>query len=415
MNKEAKILIVGTQPYNKTIQSRAFDSYFHQFKKANLAQIFSDARTPCKGHCEKLFQITDYRLLKHRFNRKIKTGKIFRYDELPEEWTDLSVKTYKPKKRGPIYRFLRKWIWKKKYWDTPELEEFVADFSPNYIFIAFSKDFFIFDIALHFAEKYHTKLILSIADDYVFYDAYKGLLFNRLYRKKYLELVDKVMNMDAFCIFESEKIKIMYLSYYQNTVGEVIYIASNILPKLCNGIDLTKDWYYFGNLEYGRYQSILEIAKTLQDFNSTIKVHIYSRDVDKVKNNQQNIVLHSAVNYSKTIELSQKNAGALLLVEGFNEKDVKMVEYSLSTKVGDSLSIGVPVIAYGHKNSGAMDFLLEKKCCFIATNKIELSNLINNIIYGLEDKDIYLHQYNTAIKCFSLEEQSRKFFHLFNN
>lgn len=414
MDKEAKILIVGTQPYNKTVQSRAFDSYFHQFKKTNLAQIFSDARVPCKGHCDELFQITDYRLLKRRVNSKIKTGRLFRYDELLEEWTDLSVKTYKPKNRGPLYRFMRKWIWKKKYWDTLELEEFVANFSPNYIFIAFSKDFFIFDIAIHFAEKYHTKLILSIADDYVFYDAYRGHLFNRLYRKKYLKIIDKVMNMDAFCIFESEKIKKLYLNHYLNVAGEVIYIASNISPKLCEGFDLTKDWYYFGNLEYGRYESILEIAKTLQSFNSTIKIHVYSRDIGKVKDKSQNIILHSPVNYNKMIEISLNDAGALLLVEGFAKKDVKMVEYSLSTKVGDSLSLGKPVIAYGHQNSGAMDFLLEQKCCFLATNKNDLSRLINDIICGLEDKEIYLNQFGTAKKCFSLIEQSQKFFRLFN-
>ena len=117
MSRQPKILIVGTQPYNKVVQSRAFDSYFKQFDHANLMQIFSDARTPCKGHCETLIQITDKRLFKRRFNKKIKVSKVFRREELPDYWNEeQSVnRDYKPKKKGPIFRFIRKWIWNKKY------------------------------------------------------------------------------------------------------------------------------------------------------------------------------------------------------------------------------------------------------------------------------------------------------------
>lgn len=74
-----KIMIVGTVPYNKRSTSRAFEAYFHNWEKENCAQIFSNTRTPCKGHCGTLFQITDQRMLKRRFDKKEKTGKIFKF------------------------------------------------------------------------------------------------------------------------------------------------------------------------------------------------------------------------------------------------------------------------------------------------------------------------------------------------
>ena len=43
-----RVLIVGTVPYRETATSRAFNSYFHGWDKACLAQIFSNPDTPKK-------------------------------------------------------------------------------------------------------------------------------------------------------------------------------------------------------------------------------------------------------------------------------------------------------------------------------------------------------------------------------
>lgn len=77
MERHRRVLIVGTVPYNEMSTSRAFDSYFHFWEKENLAQIFSNAKAPAKGHCGTLYQITDARMLKRRFDKKTKTGVIF--------------------------------------------------------------------------------------------------------------------------------------------------------------------------------------------------------------------------------------------------------------------------------------------------------------------------------------------------
>ena len=408
--KQPKILIVAAQPYNKTNQSRSYDSFFHQFDKNNLVQIFSDSRVPCKGHCSLLYQITDKQLLKARLHGRKKVGRIFKFEDLPNEWNyETSQKGFTPKKKGPVYRFLRKFIWKKKYWDTEELEKFVSDFNPNCIFLAFSKDFFIFDIAVHFADKLNLPIIVSIMDDYYFYDEYKGQLLNKQYRKRFDKVVNNLMSRDVCCVFESEKIRRRYTDHFK-VPGDVIYIASNIKPTKSSEIDLSKDWYYFGNLEFGRFDSLIDIAQTLQKYNKKIKIHIYSADYNLVKpeKNLTNLILHGPVPYAQMLDIAQ-SAGALLIVEGNKKSDVKMVEYSLSTKVGDTLCMGKPVIAFGHKDAGAISFLLENKCCYIATNNNDLETLISDIANGFNDPDIYDKQFQTAKKYFSINEQSERF------
>lgn len=415
MSRQPKILIVGTQPYNKVVQSRAFDSYFKQFDHANLMQIFSDARTPCKGHCETLIQITDKRLFKRRFNKKIKVSKVFKREELPDHWNEeQSVnRDYKPKKRGPIFRFIRKWIWNKKYWNNEEVENLVKDFNPDYIFIAFSKDFFIFDIAMYFAKKYNVPLILSIADDYVFCNTTKGKLFSKSYRKRYLKMIDTLMKMNVFCIFVSEKIKDKYQKEF-GVPGEVIYIASEITPKKCVGLDLNKDWYYFGNIEFGRFDSLNEIALCLEKLNSSIKVHVYTKDYSNLikTKTSKNLILHPQVPYNELLKILE-NSGANLVVESFDNHYAKLVEYSLSTKVGDALALGKPIIACGNKDAGAISFLMENDVSYLATDKKELFSMIKKILSKEENHNKYSNQYKLAKEYFSLEKESKKFINLF--
>ena len=75
-----RVLIVGTVPYDTKESSRAFDAYFHYWEKENIAQIFSNSKEPCKGHCGTLFQITDSMMLNRWLHKTEDIGKIFFYD-----------------------------------------------------------------------------------------------------------------------------------------------------------------------------------------------------------------------------------------------------------------------------------------------------------------------------------------------
>ena len=70
-----RVLIVGTVPYNKQSSSRAFESYFHNWEKENLVQIYSNPREPVHGHCSSFYQITDKRMLMRHFNKNVKTDR----------------------------------------------------------------------------------------------------------------------------------------------------------------------------------------------------------------------------------------------------------------------------------------------------------------------------------------------------
>lgn len=151
-----KVLIVGTVPYNKNLTSRAFESYFSGWEHDRLAQIFSNESVPLKGHCGTLFQITDKRMFKRKFSRRVETGKIYSRSFLPEQDTCIKPKNvgfiYKilyriGKLHSPLTHLLRQWVWNKKHWCTENLNYWLDEFAPECVFLSFSDDFFILQIA----------------------------------------------------------------------------------------------------------------------------------------------------------------------------------------------------------------------------------------------------------------------------
>ena len=159
-----KVLIVGTVPYNRNLTSRAFESYFSGWEHERLAQIFSNEKVPVKGHCGTLYQITDKRMLKRKISRRVETGKIFIRSRLSEEPaagnTDKGGFFYKTlyhigRLHSPLTHLLRRWVWNRKHWCTEKLNSWLDEFAPECVFLSFSDDFFILQIALYAAKKYN--------------------------------------------------------------------------------------------------------------------------------------------------------------------------------------------------------------------------------------------------------------------
>jgi len=271
-----------------------------------------------------------------------------------------------------------------------------------------SKDFFIFEIALHFSNKLNIPLILSIADDYVFYDEYHGRFLNTLYRYKYLKLIDKCFKKSSFCIFESDKIKEKYIKEY-GVRGYTIFIASDMEITACNNVR-NKHFCYFGNLEYGRADSLIEIANNLLTIDQSFILDIYSKDCDDLRKKKcpKNIRIYGQIPYTEVVK-KMRECFCLLIVEGFDKKNVEMTRYSLSTKVGDSLSVRKPILVYGDKECGAIEFFIEKGIGYVATNKIELGDAIRRVI-AKDDFDILIErQIDIRRTLFDLDTQSQKF------
>lgn len=391
-----RVLIVGTIPYNNNTSSRAFDAYFHNWEKENIRQIFSNTKTPVKGHCGSLYQITDQCLLKKRLRKVDEVGKVFNYDDLPDDWenNDLEVgsrfidKLYKiGSKDTPLKYLLRKQLWNKKYWNTEKLNAWLDEFKPECVFLAFSDDFFIPQIALYVAEKYNIPIMSCIGDDYYFNDRLSFSPFYCIYKKKYKSLIRKVFKHKGSAFYISDKIRDKYNSEF-GLNGETVYLTSNIERHEFRKIDTENPLItYCGNIRVGRNRSLADIGKALYEINPNYKLSVYSAEKNNeyisVLKDKQGVDYCGGVPYKQVMQI-MNDSDIIVIAEGFKKKNVVTTRYSLSTKAADAMATGGQILVYGDSDSGVVGYMQSTGCAAICTEKNieslkkEICKLLNN-------------------------------------
>lgn len=401
-----RVLIVGTVPYNKKSTSRAFASYFSNWERDNLAQIFSNTKKPAKGHCGTLFQITDQRLVKRRFNKNVKTGVIYNYDELEDEWasddletnSSLFTKLYRlGSRKFPLNYLARGAIWNKKFWKTPELDRWLDDFNPECVFLSFSDDFFIPQIALYVAQRYNIPIVSSIGDDYYFNGHFSLSPFYHIYKSQYRSLIRRVFRHPGSAIYIGDKIRDKYNEEF-GLDGETVYLTSEIQRRSFVPIDRENPKIvYCGNIRLGRNESLAEIAKALAKVNPKYRLTVFSNEQEEKFYRElkacDNVDYRGSVPYAQ-VQQEIAQSDITVVAEGFKPKDVDISRYSLSTKVADSLASGSFVLAYGSLECGAIEYMKQIDCGLTCTAYGELEEKLPAIF---EDTGYQKEKYDAAI------------------
>lgn len=401
-----RLLIVGTTPYSTKDQSRSFDAFFHFWEKGNIAQVFCKPQSPVQGHCGTLFQITDYRMLQRWEGKRIETGKIYHYDELPdsnesERRTDESGKAPRAYKFGlrhtPLTHLLRGLLWRKRFWCTDALNKWLDEFKPECVFLSFSDDYFIPRIALYVAERYNIPIVNSILDDYYF-NIEKSL--NPLYwwyKLTYKKLIRKVLRHKGSAIYISDKIRDKYNSDL-GLDGETVYLTSTVKRKPFAPVNENNPLItYFGNIGIGRNYSLNDIGEALGQINPHYRIEVYSGSKDPqqyaVFSSNPNVFYGGSIPY-EAVQEKMQNSDVTVIVEGFEEKDINLSRYSLSTKAADALASGATILTYGSQECGIVEYMQSTMASFVCTEKTQLVETIKKM---LGNRDLQKQYYDQAI------------------
>lgn len=403
-----RVVIVGTVPYNKNYSSRAFDAYFHNWEKENLAQIFSNPNKPLKGHCGTLFQITDYRMAKRWIKNNNDPGEIYLYDdledidcEMDENTSQLISGAYKMGgKHTPMIRILRGILWKKSFWCTKKLNDWLENFKPECVFLAFSDDYFIPQIALYIANKFDIPIVSCIGDDYYFNVRFSINPFYYIYKLTYRSLIRNVLAHRGSAIYISNKIRDKYNEEF-GLNGQTVYLTSEIARKEFGTINVENPVItYFGNIRMGRNKSLYDIGTALGQINPSYRIEVYANEVDeayyKIFESNPNIIYKGKVPYSQ-VKKRMSESDITIIVEGFLEKDISLSRYSLSTKAADTLASGSMILTYGSSECGIIEYMKSTNASIVCCEKASLKDSIEKLLYNTElQKELYENQINVS-------------------
>ena len=265
------------------------------------------------------------------------------------------------------------------------------------MFLAFSDDYFIPQIALYVAQRYHVPIISCIGDDYYF-NLNKTLnpLYH-LYKSTYKKLIDKVLAWPGSAIYISDKIRDKYNSEF-GLAGETVYLTSTIQRKPFKAINKECPIItYFGNIGMGRNNSLNDIGNALGKINVHYMLEVYSNEKDEqvysafTKN--PNVKYMGSVPYTQ-VQKRMAESDITVIVEGFEEKDINLSRYSLSTKAADALASGASILTYGSLESGIVEYMQSTNAAMVCTQKEKLVDSIERL---LSDPKLQRRYYDQAI------------------
>lgn len=219
----------------------------------------------------------------------------------------------------------------------------------------------------------------------------------QFYKESYKALIRRVLAHPGSAIYISDKIRDKYNSEFALD-GETVYLTSNVERKAYCPVNTAAPLItYFGNIRMGRNRSLCDIADALGALNPEYRLEVYSNEVDAQY--YQNLKENPYVVYGGSIPYQQVQAkmhasDVTVIVEGFEEKDIELSRYSLSTKAADALASGAAILTYGSDECGIVEYMRSTNAAMVCSDKTELKASIKRL---LEDADLQKQYYRQQV------------------
>lgn len=362
-----KVLIVGHNPFNKELPNgRTLYELFAKFNSNDIAELYLHPDQPTFDVCKKYYRITDLDVLKHFFSGKV--GKEITKSDSVCSQSRNRVYAHGSKRKSYMV-FLRNILWKYGRWFTKDLKKWVSSFQPDVIFFYSGNYIFSIDIALKLSKYYQIPIVSYIVDDYYFGNDLCGGVFGKINKALFDKKLNKLLD-NRYNICLNDYMKERYAKEFKGNFS-VLYTVSSLTAFECITPVKPIKMSFLGGIACDRYKSLIDIGRVIFEHHLPIEFTVYTREtrewlINPLKN-APGLTLHPALNYEEVIG-TMNESHILVHVEGFSLEAQELVKYSLSTKIADTLSSNRCLLAYGPRNVASIEYLLDNKCAFVATD-----------------------------------------------
>lgn len=239
----------------------------------------------------------------------------------------------------------------------------------------------------------------------------------RLYRSKAERLFRKILSFSSARFTSSEKMakdyRIRY-NYEFKCFPNPVDISSFSLDVRKNVIT---NIIFMGKVGWHNANAIKIMGQAIDQINQNgtkLQFDIYSQtELNQIEQfvgqMPKSTVVHKSVPNSEIPNILL-SAHILYLPISTDSKTAKFTRYSMSTKMGEYLSSGVPVIYIGPKHIAMTDFFVENECAYVITSN-SIDNIKNTILNCLKLDNSQLVERGKMIahEHFNKELENRRF------
>lgn len=381
-----KVLIVSNNCLARNNSNgRILGCLFKNFDKNDISQLYIVPGTNDFDLCANFFLISD-RMMISSFLKGRTVGKIVSSNDVKTKEPELS--DYRTKfGRSSLTMLCRELLWQSDLWWNKRLKDWLKNTGANvlvfqcgdspfmYRLVKRIKKYLNIPVVLFNTEYYYflKESWLPVKDNKLFFCIFSSILNREI--KKSIESAD-------LSIYNSDWLKEHYDVKFKG-VSKVLYQSSDYSNIPIPHESETPNISYVGNLGFGRWEPLIEIANALKIINKKWKIDVYgvvqSEEVRKMFNETECLDFHGSVPYSEAQHVLSRS-DLLILAENQKPHFAKATEYGFSGKITDYLYSGIPIFAYGSDSNVGISYLKETKSAMVVTDKSDLVDSLKNAV-----------------------------------
>lgn len=406
MKKSMKILVITVPSWNSKIGANSWATLLEAYSPKNIASIYIRDEIPDCKVCSKYFNISENKIIKSLFDRRIKTGSEV-LSRIDNGVIDINLQEHNrryakmKKKRKYSMLLAREFIWKMGKWRTQELDAFLDDFKPDIILHSMDGYIHLNRIIEYSIRRTKAKAIGYIWDDNFSYkqSSKVGYKIYRFFQRKSLKRLAK-KTQAFFAITEKTK----------READEFFGIDCQVLTKPLNAVPETWEYkedkkplrmLYTGNLLIGRDNTLEQLVKVLNRINKEnpkIFLDVYTQtqfSKEKLETlTSPFCFIHAPITQSEILK-KQKEADILLFLEDLSADNLT-ARLSFSTKITDYFSTGKCIFAIGNHDLAPIEYFEKNEAAIVCYNEEQIQT---NIEKFLNDRSVLSRYAKNAREC----------------
>lgn len=298
----------------------------------------------------------------------------------------------------PVLKWLGLFQYRASYKASELFLRWIDDVKPDYVYTSVG--------SLNMAEFIHAlmktrpqiKFIIHGYDDWIEPNYFT---ISRSYTKKSVEILRSIISRAAITLATSEKMAKDYEERYGRPFVAFPNPVEQISQDICVNPD-SRSISFVGKIYNHNLKSIVLFATALEKSNSNLTLDIYSdvRDEikEKIKSKYNNTVFHGWVNHDDIPEII-RTSRILYLPISIDKHTIKFTKYSMSTKMSEYLSSGVPVLYQGPDGIAMTEMLEKYSCAFVVKNN-DVDMIVSTINRIIDDRDAVKQVVDAALKLY---------------
>jgi glycosyltransferase involved in cell wall biosynthesis len=247
-----------------------------------------------------------------------------------------------------------------------ELEQWIAEFRPEVLYTILGTNAMM-ELVDAIQRRFSLPLVIHMMDDWP-ESSYRGGALGFVSRNRMNSLLHNLMQRaaarfgicDAMCAAYERRYGASFVSF-QNTIDHARWAAR---AKSALGVSSPADVVYVGSiLSIAQLDSLAECCQAVARMQDA-RLSIYSPSVYAEPHRHRlvvapNISLHDTLTDDEAFFRRIADADALLLPVNFDAEAVRLLRYSMPTKVPAYLLSGTPILAYGPDSVAQIRYALE--------------------------------------------------------